>query len=167
MPQIQGLRLFQAREGLSWRAVKDVHIAIGCLALGLNLLAFLWGSAAWLRKRPSDWFWRLLRGGQIMVVVECVLGGVLLLMGKKASDLHLLYGVLPVVVALIAEQLKISAATQILDAHELPDAQAVGRLPQVEQRAIVVAIMQREIGAMTLSALVVTALLIRAATVIH
>jgi hypothetical protein len=148
-------------------AVKDLHIAIGCLALGLNLLAFLWGSVAWLRKRPSDWFWRLLRSGQIMVVVECALGGVLLLMGKKASNLHLLYGVLPVVVALIAEQLKISAATQILDAHKLPDAQAVGQLPQDEQRAIVIAIMRREIGAMTLSALVVTALLVRAATVIH
>lgn len=147
--------------------MKDLHIAIGCLALGLNLLAFLWGSVAWLRKRPSDWFWRLLRSGQIMVVVECALGGVLLLMGKKASDLHLLYGVLPVVVALIAEQLKISAATQILDAHKLPDAQAVGQLPQDEQRAIVIAIMRREIGAMTLSALVVTALLVRAATVIH
>jgi len=92
---------------------------------------------------------------------------VLLLMGRKASSLHLLYGVLPVVVALIAEQLKISAATQILDARELPDAQAVGRLPQEQQRAIVIAIMRREIGAMTLSALVVTALLVRAATVIH
>jgi hypothetical protein len=102
-----------------------------------------------------------------MVVVECALGGVLLLLGKKASDLHVLYGVLPVVVALIAEQLKISAATQILDARELPDAQAVGRLPASEQRAIVIAIMRREVGAMTLSALVVTALLIRAATVIH
>jgi hypothetical protein len=147
--------------------VKDVHIVIGCLALGLNLLAFLLGSAAWLRKRPSEWFWKLLRAGQIMVVVECALGGILLLMGKKASDLHLLYGVLPVVVAVIAEQLKISAATQILDARELPDAQAVGRLPQEQQRAIVIAIMRREVGAMTLSALVVTALLIRAATVIH
>ena len=147
--------------------MKDLHIVIGSLALGLNLFAFLLGSAAWLRSRPSPWFWRLLRGGQITVVVECALGGVLLLMGRKASDLHLLYGVLPVVVALIAEQLKISAATQILDARELPDAQAVGRLPPEQQRAVVIAIMRREIGAMTLSALVVTALLVRAATVIH
>ncbi len=92
-------------------AVKDVHIVVGCLALGLNLLAFLFGAVAWWRKRPSPWFWWLLRGGQAMVVVEAVLGGVLLLMGRKASDLHLLYGVLPLVVALIAEQLKLSAAT--------------------------------------------------------
>ena len=102
-----------------------------------------------------------------MVVVEAVLGGVLLLMGDKASDLHFLYGVLPLVVALIAEQLKLSAATMVLDARGLTDAQAVGALPKQEQREIVVAIMRREIGAMTLSALVVTALLARAATVIH
>jgi hypothetical protein len=148
-------------------AVKDVHIVVGCLALGLNLLAFVFGAVAWLRKRPSPWFWWLLRGGQAMVVVEAVLGGVLLLMGRKASDLHLLYGVLPLVVALIAEQLKLSAATMVLDARELEDAQAVGRLPMLEQREIVVSIMRREIGAMTLSALVVTGLLARAATVVH
>jgi len=148
-------------------AVKDVHIVIGCLALGLNLLALLWGAIAWLRKRPSDWFWRLLRSGQVAVVVEAALGGILLLMGKRVSDLHLLYGVLPIVVAVFAEQLKISAATQILDARGLENAQAVGTLPQEEQRGIVIAIMRREIGVMTLSALVVTGLLIRAATVIH
>ena len=38
---------------------------------------------------------------------------------------------------------------------------------EIEQREIVVAIMRREIGVMTLSALVVTALLARAATVVH
>ena len=148
-------------------AVKDVHIVIGVLALALNLLAFLFGAVAWLRRQPSAWFWRILRGGQGMVVVEAALGGILLLMGRKAANLHYLYGLLPLVVALLAEQLKLSAATMVLDAHELEDAQAVGRLPAAEQRQIVVAIMRREIGAMTLSALVVTALLARAATVVH
>ena len=60
-----------------------VHIVIGCLALGLNLLAFLLGTAAWLRKRPSPLFWRLLRAGQLMVVVEAVFGGVLVLAGTR------------------------------------------------------------------------------------
>lgn len=148
-------------------AVKDVHIVIGILALALNLLAFLVGAFAWWRRPGNGWFWKLLRAGQASVAVEAALGGVLLLMGRKASDLHLLYGLLPLVVALIAEQLKISAATQILDARGLEDAKAVGRLPAPEQRGIVLAIMRREVGAMTLSALVVTGLLIRAATVIH
>lgn len=158
---------------MGWRrlyraiAVKDVHIVVGCLALALNLLAFLLGAVTWLRRVPSPWFWRLLRSGQAMVAVEAALGGVLLLMGRNASDLHYLYGALPLVVALMAEQLKLSAATMVLDSRSLEDAQAVGRLPVAEQREIVVAIMRREIGAMTLSALVVTALLARAATVIH
>ncbi len=145
----------------------DVHIVVGCLALALNLLAFLLGAVAWARRRPSHWFWRLLRAGQVMVAVEAVLGGVLLLMGRKASDLHLLYGVLPLVVALLAEQLKLSAATMVLDARGLEDAQTVGRLPKAQQREVVVAIMRREVGVMTLSALVVTLLLARAATVVH
>ena len=38
----------------------DVHIVIGCLALGLNLLAFLLGRGV-AATRPSQWFWRLLR----------------------------------------------------------------------------------------------------------
>ncbi len=45
--------------------------------------------------------------------------------------------------------------------------QTVGRLPKPEQREIVVAIVRREVGVMTLSALVVTLLLARAATVVH
>lgn len=149
------------------RAVKDVHIVVGILALGLNLLAFLLGTVAWLRRRASPWFWRSLRSGQACVALEAALGGVLLLMGDKATNLHYLYGALPLVVALIAEQLKLSAATMVLDSHELEDAKAVGRLPLSEQRQIVVAIMRREVGTMTLAALVVIGLLARAATVVH
>ena len=144
-----------------------MHIVVGILALALNLLAFLLGAVAWRRRRPSAWFWRALRSGQAAVAVEACLGGVLLLMGYHAVPLHYLYGALPLVVALIAEQLKLSAAAMVLDARGLADAQAVGTLPAQEQREIVVAILRREIGSMTLAALVVTALLFRAATVVH
>ena len=149
------------------RAVKDVHIVVGILALVLNLLAFVLGALAWARRRPSTWFWRALRSGQAVVAIEAALGGILLLMGRKATNLHYLYGALPLVVALIAEQLRLSAATMVLDSHQLENAKAVGRLPKDKQREIVVAIMRREIGSMTLAALVVTALLARAATVVH
>jgi hypothetical protein len=147
--------------------VKDVHIVVGILALALNLLAFALGAVAWLRRRASAWFWRALRSGQAFVAIEAALGGILLLMGRRATNLHYLYGALPLVVALIAEQLKLSAATMVLDSHELEDAQAVGRLPIAEQREIVVSIVRREIGTMTLAALVVIGLLARAATVVH
>lgn len=145
----------------------DVHIAVGVLALALNLVAALWGGWAWARSQPSVWFWRLLRAGQVAVVLEAVLGGVLLAIGRKASSLHLIYGVLPVVISLLAEQFRISSAQMILDARGFENAQAVGRLPVAEQRRVVVAIVRREIGVMTLSAFVVVVLLARAATVVH
>ena len=144
-----------------------MHIVVGILALALNLVAFLLGAVAWRRRQPSTWFWRTLRSGQAAVAVEAGLGGILLLMGYRAAPLHYLYGALPLVVALIAEQLKLSAATMILDARGLDSAQAVGTLPAEEQREIVVAILRREIGSMTLAALIVTTLLFRAATVVH
>lgn len=147
--------------------MKDVHIVVGILALALNLLAFVLGAVAWLRRAPSAWFWRILRSGQACVAIEAAIGGILLLMGRKATNLHYLYGALPLIVAMIAEQLKLSAATMVLDSHELEDARAVGRLPQDQQRGIVVEIMRREIGAMALAALVVVVLLARAATVVH
>lgn len=147
--------------------MRDVHIAVGILALVLNALAFVLGSIAWLRRAPSPWFWRILRSGQAVVALEAALGGVLLLLGRHAGNLHYLYGALPLVVGLIAEQLRLSAATMVLDARELEDARAVGRLPKTEQREIVVAIMRREIGSMTLAALVVVVLIARAAMVAH
>jgi hypothetical protein len=147
--------------------VRDVHIAVGVLALALNLVAALWGGWAWSRSRPSVWFWRILRAGQAAVVLEAVIGGVLLAIGRKASSLHLIYGVLPVIISLIAEQFRISSAQMILDARGFEDAQAVGRLSAADQRGVVIAIVRREIGVMTLSAFVVVVLLARAATVVH
>jgi hypothetical protein len=147
--------------------VKDVHIAIGVLALALNLIAAILGAWAWWKARPSTWFWRILRSAQAAVVLEALLGGVLLAIGRKVSSLHLIYGLLPIAVAFIAEQLRISSAQMILDSRGFEDAQAVGRLADSEQHDVVVAIVRREIGVMTLSAVVIVVLLARAATVVH
>ena len=144
-----------------------VHIVIGCAALGLNLVAFLWGAWAWARRQPSLWFWRVLRAGQGAIVLEAILGGVLLAIGKKVSNLHLIYGLLPLVVSFMAEQLRISAAQMILDKRGFESAQEVGELPADEQRGIVISVVRREIGVMALSALVTAALVARAATVVH
>jgi hypothetical protein len=142
-----------------------VHIVIGSLAILFNLLAFLWGAAAWYQRRASPRFWVLLRIGQGLVILEAVFGGVLILMGDKASSLHYIYGAVPLFLAIIAEQLKISAAQLILDKREIADTKEVATLPQDEQRQIVVAILRREIGVMTLACLVVVVLLGRAAMV--
>jgi hypothetical protein len=148
-------------------AVKDLHIAIGVVAIALNVAAALWGGWCWYRSEPSPWFWRLLRSGQGAVVTEAALGGILLALGRKDAGLHTLYGVLPIVVGFIGEQLRISSAQMILDARGFENAQAVGRLPMAEQRAVVAAIVRREIGVMALAAAVSVVLLARAATVVH
>jgi len=50
------------------------------------------GAWRWWRVEPSDWFWRLLRAAQVVMVLEAALGGVLLLMGEHSDDLHYVYG---------------------------------------------------------------------------
>ena len=70
---------------------------------------------------------------------------------------------LPLLVSLIAEQLRGAAAQMVLDARGFESAQEVGRLPEDEQRGIVAAILHRELGVMTLAAWVVVVLLLRAA----
>jgi hypothetical protein len=97
------------------------------------------------------------------VVVQAALGGVLVLMGRKPPGLHVLYGVLPLLVAFMAEQIRVSAAQMELDRRGLESAQEVGGLPAEEQQAIVVAVVRREVGVMALAALVNLALLGRAA----
>ena len=146
-----------------FRRVKDVHIAVGVLAIAVNGLAGLYGAWCWWRASRSVWFWRLLRVGQLVVVVQVALGGVLLLLGNKAPGLHLLYGVLPLLVAFVAEQLRVSSAQMVLDARGLEGSAAVGKLPAEEQQAVVRAIVQREMGVMVLAALVIVVLLARAA----
>jgi hypothetical protein len=143
--------------------LKDVHIVVGVLAIALNAAAALFGSWRWWRGEQSLWFWRVLRTAQVVVVVQAVLGGILLLIGYKQHGLHVLYGVLPLLVSLIAEQLRGASAQMLLDARGFESAQEVGRLPEDEQQGLVAAILHRELGVMVLSAWVVVVLLLRAA----
>jgi hypothetical protein len=147
--------------------VTAVHITIGSIAIALNAAAALWGAVCWRRRVPSPWFWRLLRAGQGFVVLEALIGGVLLLLGDEVSELHLIYGLLPIGVAFMAEQLRISAAQMILDKRGFTSTREVGALPESEQHAIVVAVVRREIGVMSLAAFVSLVLIIRAAMVVH
>jgi hypothetical protein len=144
--------------------MKDVHLVVGVVAIGANGVAGSYGAWCWWRAvSSSGWFWRLLRAAQVAVVVQVALGGVLVAAGHKAKGLHVLYGLLPLLVSLLAEQLRISSAQMVLDAGGYESAEAVGKLPEEEQRGVVVAIVRREIGVMALAALVVVVLLARAA----
>jgi hypothetical protein len=144
--------------------MKEVHLVVGVLAIALNAVAGLYGGWCWSRSvASSQWFWRVMRAAQAVVVVQVALGGVLLAAGHKTKGLHILYGLLPLLVSVLAEQLRISSAQMVLDAGGFESAQAVGKLPEAEQRAVVIEIVRREIGVMALAALVVVALLARAA----
>lgn len=143
--------------------MKDVHLVVGVLAIALNAAVALAGLIEWWRASSDRWFWWMLRAGQLVVVVQVALGGVLLALGHKGSNLHVLYGALPLLVSLIAEQLRAASAQMVLDSRGLESARAVGKLPQDEQRALVTTIVKREIGVMALAALVVVVLLLRAA----
>jgi hypothetical protein len=143
--------------------VKQAHIIAAVVVIAFSGVAGVWGAWCWWRVRPSPWFWRLLRTSQALIVVTMALGGVLVLLGHKPPHLHLIYGVLPILVSFIAEQLRVSATQMVLDARGFESAQAVGELPAAEQQAVVVSIVRREIGVMALAALVNFVLLSRAA----
>ena len=143
--------------------MKQVHLVVGVITITLSGVAGVYGAWCWFRVRNSVWFWRLLRASQAAIVVECALGGILILLGHKSPGLHTLYGVLPLFVSFIAEQLRVSTAQMVLDKGGFESAQAVGKLPEAEQQQIVVTIMRRELGVMALAALVNTVLLARAA----
>jgi hypothetical protein len=143
--------------------MKVVHLVVGVLALGLISGAGLWGAWCWYRVRASPLFWRLLRCGQAVIVLDVALGGVLLLIGYKEPSLHLIYGLLPLAVSFIGEQLRVAAAQSVLDKRGFESSRVVGELPEEEQREVVISIVQRELGVMALAAIVMAVLLIRAA----
>jgi hypothetical protein len=143
--------------------MKQVHLVVGVITITLSGVAGVYGAWCWWRVRNSIWFWRVLRASQAAIVVEAALGGILILLGHKSPGLHTLYGVLPLFVSFIAEQLRVSTAQMVLDKGGFESAQDVGKLPDAEQQQIVVTIMRRELGVMTLAALVNTVLLARAA----
>lgn len=125
--------------------------------------AGLWGAWHWYRVEPSDLFWKLLRLSQAVIVLQAAQGGLLVLLGRDVDGLHLLYGVLPLAVSFIGEQLRIATAETVLAARGIESAAAVASLPLAEQRSVVLAIVRREMGVMTACALVSVVLGLRAA----
>lgn len=139
----------------------DVHLVVGVAVLVLNLVAGVWGGIAWLTERPSVSFWYLLRAAQISVILQVLLGVLLLIAGHEAEDpLHYMYGSAPLLVNLIAEGLRAGSAQK-----ELPEGVDFATLGRNEQRTIALRIVRREMGVMTLAALLIVAFAFRAAQV--
>ena len=144
-------------------------VAAGAIAVAaLNAVPGLLGGLLWYRASPLEGragraFWLTLRIGQGAAVAFALAVGVLAAAGRYSSDkLFYLYALLPLAVAFVAEQLRVTSAQTILDQRSLESAAAVGALPEAEQRAGVAEIMRREVGIMALAALVVVFLAVRA-----
>jgi hypothetical protein len=142
-----------------------VHAVVGALVLATSLAAGAWGAWAWRRGAVSRGFWTLLRVSQGVLLVQAVLGGALLLAGHHPARLHVLYGLLPLGVSFVAEQLRLVSADQVLARRDMETAREMEALPDSEQQAIVREIITRETGVMAASALVVFVLALRAAMV--
>jgi heme A synthase len=138
--------------------VAAVHLVVGCAVIALNLAAFAVGGIAWLRDRSSVPFWLLLRAAQAAVFLQVMLGGLLVFTGHEPNDeLHYLYGILPLVVSLLAEGARAGAAER-----ELRDVDFES-LPGDAQQSLALAIVRREMGIMAVSCGVILFLALRAA----
>jgi hypothetical protein len=140
------------------RFLSGLHHVFAFVALGANVVAAVWGGVAWVRKVPSTLFWPLLRIAQVTVVVDVAFGVVLWASGHEPPDnLHYLYGISPLVVAMIAEGMRVGAAQRELD--DVDDIEALERRDQV---LLARRIVMREIAVMTIGTLLVVTLLLRA-----
>ena len=138
--------------------MSQIHLVLGVAVLAANALAGAWGGIAWLRREPSIVFWYLLRFAQVVVVIQVGLGLALLAGNRRPEDdLHLIYGLSPLVVTLISEAMRAGAASR-----ELADVDDVEALDRSEQALIARRVVRREMGIMAVGALLIVTLALRA-----
>jgi hypothetical protein len=135
-------------------------LVVGIAVLATNLVAAGWGVIGWLRKdaRASLVFWPLLRVAQATVVIQAVIGLLLLARGAEAPDgLHVAYGLVPLVISLVSEGMRVGIAQRELD--EVDDLETLERSEQV---ALAKRVAIGEMGVMTVGVLLILTLSLRA-----
>lgn len=135
-------------------------MVVGIAVLVTNAAAAAWGAVAWLRKdaRASIPFWPLLRVAQACVVAQTILGLLLLARGESAPDgLHAAYGMALLLVTLVSEGMRAGVAQR-----ELDDVDDVDALDRGEQVALARRVALGEMGVMTVGALLIVTLALRA-----
>ncbi len=136
----------------------ELHLLVGLSVIALNLAAGALGGFCWIRDRASVPFWYLLRAAQIAVFIQVMLGALLIFTGHKPADnLHYVYGLLPLLVSLLAEGARAGAANQELAGVDFET------LPEQRQQQLALAIVRREMGIMAVSCWVIFFLALRAA----
>jgi hypothetical protein len=135
-------------------------MVVGIAVLLSNAVAAGWGAVGWLRKdaRASLVFWPLLRVAQAAVVVQAISGFLLLARGASAPDgLHVAYGVAPLVITVVSEAMRAGIAQR-----ELEDVEDVDALDRREQVVLAKRVALGEMGVMTVGALLIVTLALRA-----
>jgi hypothetical protein len=135
-------------------------MAVGIAVLVTNAAAAGWGAVGWLRKnaRAALAFWPLLRVAQASVVVQVVIGLLLVASGESAPDgLHIVYGISPLIVSLFSEGMRAGVAHRELEGVDDVDA-----LERSEQIALARRVALGEMGVMTVGALLILTLALRA-----
>ena len=133
---------------------------VGIAVLVSNAVAAGWGAVGWLRKdvHASIVFWPLLRIAQASVVVQAVLGFILLARGLAAPDgLHVVYGIAPLVISLVSEAMRAGVAQR-----ELEEVDDLDALERAEQLTLARRVALGEMGVMTVGALLILTLALRA-----
>jgi heme A synthase len=136
------------------------HMWVGIGVLASNLVAAGWGAVAWARKdaRASITFWPLLRVAQALVVVQALIGLLLVASGERAPDgLHMVYGLAPLAITFVSEGMRAGVAQRELE--EVDDLEALERSEQV---ALAKRVAINEMGVMTVGALLILTLALRA-----
>jgi len=135
-------------------------MVMGIAVLVTNLAASVWGAIGWIRKdaRASIVFWPLLRVAQATVVIQAVVGLLLVARGESAPDgLHIAYGISPLIVSLVSEGMRVAVAQR-----ELEDVEDLDALDRDEQVALARKVALGEMGVMTVGALLILTLALRA-----
>jgi hypothetical protein len=135
-------------------------MVMGIAVLATNLVASVWGAIGWIRKdaRASIVFWPLLRAAQATVVIQAVVGLLLVARGASAPDgLHIAYGISPLIVSLVSEGLRVAVAQR-----EIEEVEDIDALDRAEQVALAKRVALGEMGVMTVGALLILTLALRA-----
>jgi hypothetical protein len=141
-------------------SLSGFHAAVGIAVLATNLVTAVWGAIGWARRdaRASIVFWPLLRAAQATVVVQAVVGLLLVARGASAPDgLHIVYGIAPLIVSLASEGMRVAVAQR-----ELEEVEDVDALERSEQVALAKRVALGEMGVMTVGALLILTLALRA-----
>jgi hypothetical protein len=135
-------------------------MVVGIAVLATNLVAAAWGAVGWVRKdaRAAIVFWPLLRAAQATVVIEAVVGLLLVARGASAPDgLHIAYGIAPLAISLVSEGMRAAVAQR-----ELEDVEDVDALDRPAQVVLAKRVALAEMGVMTVGALLILTLALRA-----